>query len=248
MTMWTQFRALAARIGLSREEVEAVERGGVPTYVRLPLFDGAEVRVRPDADWTQRMSDAWQGELMNSRQQSAGTIPIPDGRLLVADEISPEQGLVVDLVAGEYEVVLTIAHVGNEESGDYDENVSHAWALWCGDVGTVSIAPLTDDDGVELGVDAASMIFAGTGVVERLAAKHSPDRLWAWYDIVSPARYAADPAGGKWGRVATEDGTGALIAVSAGHGREDYPVFRIADADGRTVGVLLDFFVDNRTD
>jgi hypothetical protein len=39
-----------------------------------------------------------------------------------------------------------------------------------------------------------------------------------------------------------------LIAVSVGwNGRQDYPLFRLADAEGATVGVLVDFYVDNRT-
>ena len=46
------------------------------------------------------------------------------------------------------------------------------------------------------------------------------------------------------------DGTGVLIACNAGYrpgfGREDYSLFRLADAEGNTVGVLVDFFVDNR--
>jgi hypothetical protein len=243
---WDWFRAIAQRIGLSREQVEAVERAGVPTLVQDPLNRQVHYRVRPDPDWTERMGDAWHGELVNSRRQSAGIVPVRDGRLLIAESSAPEKGVTADMVPGDYEVVLTIAHLGAEESGDYEEHVSHAFALLCGNDGVAAIEPLTDEGGTELGVEAVWMVFAGTGVVERLAAEHVGGRMWAIDDVLAPAMRAADPSGGKSARIATGDGSGALVVVRAGHGREDYPLFRMADPAGRTVGILVDFFVDNR--
>ncbi|HEX8262487.1 MAG TPA: hypothetical protein VF547_06400 [Allosphingosinicella sp.] len=243
--MWNQFRAIAARIGLSREQVEEVERGGVPTLVPDPLNSDIQYRVRPDPDWTERMSDAWHGTLVNSRRESAGTLAVPDGRLRMADLISPERGVTAEVAPGEYEVVLTIAHVGSEETYDRVDYVSHAFALLCGDEEVAAIEPLTDEDGTELGVEARSTLaFATAGLIERLAARQ-PGGIWRLTDL--PGMTAtAEGSEGKCVRLVADDGSGALIDVRAGHGREDYPLFRIADPDGRTIGVLVDFFVDNR--
>ena len=38
---------------------------------------------------------------------------------------------------------------------------------------------------------------------------------------------------------------GAGIILYAGYGRGDYPLFRLADVSGNTIGVMADFFVDN---
>lgn len=78
--MWSTFRAIAARIGLRPEQVEAVELGGEATLVQDPLNAEAFYKVRPDPDWTERMGEAWEGTLVNSRRESAGTIPIADRR------------------------------------------------------------------------------------------------------------------------------------------------------------------------
>lgn len=237
--MWTMFRSVAARIGLSREEVEAVERADVSTYVQHPLSPEVYIRVRPDPDWTQRMTDAWDGVLMNSRRLPAGTIPIPDGQLLVFDVLSPEQGVGADVVAGDYEVVLTVAHLGAEESGDYEEHISHAFALLRGHDAVALIEPITTKDGTELYVEAFQLAFAGTGVVERLAAEHAGNLL------IRLAR-AAKASDGKWAR--NVPGVGPMITFTAGEGRGSYPLYRIEDATGKSVGVLVDFLVDNRAD
>lgn len=244
--MWTHFRAIAARIGLSREQVEAVERGGVPTLVQDPLNSQIHYHVRPDADWTQRMGKAWEGTLVNSRRESAGTLPIPDGRMVIAEVSSPEQGVTVRVAPGEYEVMLTIAHEGSEETYDYAEYVSHAFALLRGCEDAALIEPMTAEDGTELGVEATSTAFAGEGVLEQIAASHPGGRIWTMYDLVRSETPEADVSDRKSARAVTVDGTGALIVINAGQDMEDFPLFRIADADGNTIGVLMDFFVDNR--
>lgn len=245
---WTWFRAFAERIGLSREQVEAVERGGVPTYVPDPRNPIVQYRVRPDPDWTQRLNDAWNGVLENSRRQAAGTIPIPDGRLLIADASAPERGVTANVAAGDYEIVLTIAHLGAEEDGDYEEHVSHAFALLRGSEDVALIEPMSAANGTELEVEAVTMVFAGTGAVEQIAAERAGGRPWAIFDVPDPALRQDDTSGGHWTRVTTRSGTGALIAVAAGVGRGTFPLFMLATADGRMTGVLVDFFVDNRTD
>ncbi len=83
--MWTMFRALAARIGWTPEQIEAVERGGKATLLPVPINPEIMVRVRPDPDWGQRIVEAVQGTLVNSRQERAGTIPVPHGELVIAD-------------------------------------------------------------------------------------------------------------------------------------------------------------------
>jgi hypothetical protein len=244
--MWSQFRAIAARIGLSREDVEAVERGGGPTLVQDPLNSQVQYRVRPDPDWTQRMSDAWEGVLVNSRRQSVGTIPIRDGRMRIADVSSPDHGVTADVEAGEYEVVLTIAHEGSEEEHDYAEHVSHAFALLCGDRDVAVIEPMTADDGTELGVEGYMIAFAGDGVLERIAAHCPGGRIWTTRELLRSAMPGTGVSDHKSARAVTDDGAGGLVAVNGGYGRGDYPLFRIADPDGNTIGVLLDFGVDNR--
>lgn len=244
--MWTHFRAIAARIGLSREQVEAVERGGVPTLVQDPIHSQIHYHVRPDPDWTQRMGEAWEGTLVNSRRESAGTLPIPDGRMLIAEVSSPERGVTAHVAPGEYEVMLTIAHEGSEETYDYAEYVSHAFALLRGREDAALIEPMTAEDGTELAVEATSTAFAGEGVLERIAASHPGGRISTMYDLMRPATPEAKASDRKSARAVTDDGSGALIVVSAGRDREDYPLFRIADPDGNTIGVLMDFWVDNR--
>lgn len=243
---WDRFRALAASIGLSRETVEKVERGGEPTLVQDPRNPVVHYRVRPDPDWTERMSDAWYGKLVNSRRQSAGMLPILDGRLHVSDSNAPERGITAEVVAGEYEVVLTIAHLGDEASCDYEEHVSHAHALLRGIDAVASIEPMITDGGMEIFVEAVRMAFAGTGVIEQVAAERVGGRVWAMDDVLVPAMNRTEQVGGHWAHVATSDGLGALIAMNAGFGRGTYPLFRIEDGGGNVVGVLIDFHVDNR--
>jgi hypothetical protein len=244
--MWNQLRAIAARIGLSQERVEAIEREGAPALVEDPRNSEIQYHVRADPDWTQRMSDAWHGTLVNSRRESAGTLPVPDGRLLIADPASPELGVPARVVPGDYEVVLTIAHLGSEETYDYEEHVSHAFALLRDNEGVATIEPMTDEDGTELGVDAATVAFASAGAIERIAAALPSGRILTIFDVLRSTEPGAELSDREWARAATEDGRGALVAMSAGYGREDYPLFRIADEKGSTIGVLADFFVDNR--
>ncbi|HYI39160.1 MAG TPA: hypothetical protein VE053_02455 [Allosphingosinicella sp.] len=244
--MWSHFRAVAARIGLSLEEVEAVERGGVPTLVQDPLNSQIRYHVRPDPDWTERLGEAWEGTLVNSRRESAGILPIPDGRMRIAQVSSPERGVTALVVPGEYEVTLTIAHEGSEETYDYAEYVSHAFALLRGREDVALIEPMTAEDGTELAVDATSTAFAGEGVLERIAASYPGGWIKTMYDLIRSAAPEAEVSDRKSARAVTDDGSGALIVVNAGRDREDYPLFRIADPDGNTIGVLIDYFVDNR--
>ncbi|HEU0134527.1 MAG TPA: hypothetical protein VFR28_06860 [Allosphingosinicella sp.] len=244
--MWSHFRAIAARVGLSREVVEEVERGGVPTLVRDPLNPDIQYRVRPDPDWTERLGQAWEGILVNSRRESAGTLPVPDGLMLVAALSSPDEGVTVRVAPGEYEVVLTIAHVGSEETYDYSEYVSHVFALLRGNEGAAAIEPLTDEQGSELGLEAHTLAFAGAGVLQHISATYPGGRIWTLYDIVRAAAPDADISNRHFARAVTDDGSGALIAVSAGEGGDDYPFYRIADEQDRTIGIMVDFWVDNR--
>ena len=245
MVRWEQFRAIAARLGLSREKIEEVERGGVPTVVKVPINPIIGIRVRPDPDWTERLGDAWHGKLVNSRQEQAGAVPVADDRLHIGAPDAPENGITVHVMPGEYEVVLTIAHEGDEAEGDYEQKVSHVWAMLRGADG-FSIEPLTDANREEVGVETSLMAISGVGVSERLAAEHVDGRVWALSQFLIGVMHRGDQAKHHWARVATADASGAMIAVSAALGRNDYPIYRIDDADGNIVGVLADFYYDNR--
>lgn len=246
MVSWQQFRAIAARIGLSREKIDEVERGGKPAVVKMPRNPIIGIKVRPDPDWTERLGDAWYGELVNSRRETAGVVPITDGRLHIGDPDAPERSSIADVVPGEYEVVMTIAHRGGEASGDYEEKVSHVWAVRRGVEAFGSIEPLTDADGGELGVEASLVAFYGSGVSERLAAEHVPGRPWMLSHFLIDVMHKGDQARHHCARVATDDSSGALIVVSAALGWNDYPLYRIDDVNGNMVGVLVDFYFDNR--
>ena len=249
MATWDMFRAVAARLGLSRETVEAVERRGEPTFVTDPRNPNIQYRVRPDPDWTQRMTDAWFGELVNSRQESAGTVPVTYGLLLLdsADKVatpdSPDREI-VGVVAGDYEIVLTIAHQGAEERGSYEEHVSHVWALLGSQDDVALIEPMKTPDGAERWIGSGKVMFAGMGVPERLAADHPGEGLWHIVNLLNPSVPATQ--GQRWRRITTKDGAGALTTVSGGHGGWPYPLFRMTDSAGRTIGILIDFYVDNR--
>src|SRR3546814_13487725 len=84
--MWYQFRALAARLGLTAQEVEAVERGGGVSLVQDSHDSQVQIKVRPDPDWTQRIGEAWNETLVNSRRESAGMIWIDEGSLEIDSE------------------------------------------------------------------------------------------------------------------------------------------------------------------
>ncbi len=258
--MWSQFRRLAAAIGLTPEQVEAVERGGKATLVPIPINSEIQIRARPDPDWTQRMHEAFEGTLANTRRERAGTIPIAVGQLVIADPNAPEAAVTARVTAGEYEVVLTVAHEGDEQTDEYErtddyrEYVSHAFALLRDNKGVTTIEPLTDENGVELWVGGAIVAFAGAGVMPRIAAEQ-PDlstwrTRWTIPDLLRIVDPEANLLDAQWVRFPTKDGTGVLIACNAGYhpgfGRDNYPLFRLADAEGATVGVLVDFWVDNR--
>lgn len=258
-TMWSQFRRLAAAIGLAPEQVEAVERGGKATLVPHPLAE-ILIRARPDPDWTQRMHEAFEGTLANTRREQAGTIPVADGQLVIADPNAPEAAATAHVTAGEYEVVLTVAYEGEEQTDefertdDYEEYVSHAFALLRDNKGVTAIEPLTDENGVELWVGGEIVAFSGAGVMPRIAAEQPGLSTWhtRWTipDLLRIVDPEANLVDAQWVRFPTRDGTGVLIACNAGYrpgfGREDYSLFRLADAEGATVGVLVDFWVDNR--
>jgi hypothetical protein len=244
MPVWDSFRAIAARLGLSREEVERVEAGGEPSLVQHPLDPRVQIRVRPDPDWTARMSDAWYGELVNSRRESAGTLAIGDGRLTIGNADQPEQGMTLEVTPGEYEVTLTIAHLGEVAIGTYEEHVSHVWALLRGTEDISVIEPMKAANGTEVWLELGKLMFTGSGVREQLAAEHPQTGLWQVINLSLPG---VPVNSGQWStRIATRDSTGALITVMAGYGSNSYPLFKLADANGRLLGVLLDFYVDNR--
>nr|WP_144033713.1 hypothetical protein [Sphingomonas laterariae] len=226
--------------------MDGVERGENATLVQHPLNHQIQFKVRPDPDWTQRIGEAWAGALVNSRRESAGIIAVMEGRLVIADPNNSEGAITAEVVAGEYEVVLTVAHLGSEATYDYEEYVSHAFALRRDNEGVTTIEPLTDEHGTELGVEGTITTFAGEGVIARIAADYPDLRIWTIPRLLSAVSPEANLPDSKSVRAPTKDGSSVLIAVEAGSGRQDYPLFRLADAKGNTVGVLVDFFVDNR--
>lgn len=244
--MWSAFRALAARIGLSAEEVSRIEQNEEATLVRHPLNPDIQIKVRPDPDWTERLGDAWNGTLVNSRRESAGTLPISNGKLVIADGDSPANETSINVTPGQYDVTLTVAHMGNESTYDYVERISHAFALLQGVENVASISPLTDEAGLELGVIAYLVSFAGEGVLKDIAGDHAGRWSLRLGELFHPRSTEGDRLSLKSVRVENTDGSGAAILFHAGHCRDDYPLFRIADAEGNTVGVMADFFVDNR--
>lgn len=234
--------------------IEGVERGGKATLLSAPLHSQIMIEGRPDPDWVQRMVEALDGVLADTRQEGAGTIRIPHGELVIADPntsmgILPKRGesdlVTAHVRAGEYEVVVTVAHEGAEETDDYWESVSHAFALLRDNKGVTTIEPLTGENGVELGVQASTVVFASAGVMSQVAAEQPGLHIWTTFDLHSVASAEGNLLWGHWARAPTRDGTGVLIAVSAGD-HQDYPLYRLADADGATIGVLVDFYVDNR--
>jgi hypothetical protein len=241
---------LAAAFGLTAEQVEAVERGGKATLVPHPLNSEILIRARPDPDWTQRMHEAFEGTLANTRREPAGTLPIADGQLVIADPNAPEAAVTAHVIAGEYEVVVIVAYAGDEETDDYEEHVSHAFALLRDNKGVTAIEPLTDGNGVELWVEGAIVAFAGAGAMSRIAAEQPGLSTWTIPDLLRIVDPEANLIDAQWVRFPASDGTGVLIACNAGYrpgyGREDYSLFRLADAEGATVGILVDFWVDNR--
>lgn len=243
--MWSSFKALAARIGLSPEKITAVEQEGGTSLVQHPLDEDVKFVVRPNPDWTQRLREAWQGNLVNSRRETAGNFQIIDGLLEISDVASPDKSITTPVVPGEYEVILTIAHRGSEQTYDYEEHISHAFALLRGNRHVAAIEPLSDEEGVELSVNAYAMGFGTNEVVREACGDHAG----RWSLKLSKMFYPESPSADNrmdWITIKSDTGPGAVTAFHAGHGKDDYPVFRLSDPNGQTIGVLADFFVDNR--
>lgn len=244
--MWSAFRALAVRVGLSSEQIADVERGGVASLVQDPLDPLAQYKVRPDPDWTRRMREAWHGTLINSRRETAGVIPVGTGKLSIAEADTPENAVTVQAVSGQYEVTLTVAHIGAEETYDYEEHISHAFALLRDNGGVTLIEPLTDEHGNELSVNAFRFAFAGAGVLKEIAGDHAGRWTLRLGDLMHPRADDGSVSSRRSIRVESDDGSGAAIIFYGGHSRGSYPLFRMADVNGDTIGVMIDFFVDNR--
>ncbi len=244
--MWSQFRALAARIGLGSDDVAAVERQKGASLVQSPRDPLVQLRVRPDPDWTQRMGEAWNQTMANSRREEAGSIELAEGLLAILDAHSPQNGVNVGVAPGRYEVVLTVAHLGSEKTYDYEEHVSHAFLLLAGQGNVAMIEPVTDEHGAELWVQAHAIAFAAPGKAERFAGAHSGNWSRELADVFGLQESCAS---GHAARLCAPDGDASAtcaIVVHAGHGRDEYPVFRLADSEGNAVGAMMDFFVDNR--
>jgi hypothetical protein len=103
-----------------------------------------------------------------SRRESAGTLLVDGGELEIANAEAFAQGVTASVVAGQYEVTFTVAHLGAKETHDYEEYVSHAFVVLQGNGGVTTIEPLTDAHGVELGVVASEIAFAKPGFFSRL--------------------------------------------------------------------------------
>jgi len=246
MYMWSAFRALASRIGLSAEHVAEIERNGAASVVQDPLNSRVGYRVRPDPDWTARMSEAWNETLANSRREMAGTIPIEDGLLSVAEANTPENAVTATVVPGSYKVTFTVAHMGAEETYDYEEDVSHAFVLLEGERSVALIEPLTDENGIELGVNAYAVAFARAGVLSQIAGDHAGRWTLRISDLMHPKSAEGDVSSRRSIKIENNDKSGAAIILNGGHGRGDYPLFRMADVNGNNIGIMVDFFVDNR--
>ncbi len=243
--MWSSFRALARRIGRSVEQIDAVERGCV-TQVQHPLAEDTHFMVRSDPDWSQRLMDAWKGKLVNSRREEAGAIVLDGGLLAASNSDWPCDGPAIPVVPGAYHVVLTVAYEGAEQTFDYAEHVSHAFLTLAGDHDVAIIEPCLDENGTELEVNAYGIAFAVAGVLPRINGDHAG--LWS-LRLIESARAARDSGEGAERysfMIPNDDGSVAAICWHGGYGRADYPLFRLVDSDGRTVGVAADFHVDNR--
>lgn len=243
--MWHQFRALAARLGLTEQEIEAVERAGGVSLIQDPHDPRVRIKVGPDPDWTQRIGEAWNETLVNSRRESAGTIWIDDGLLEISNADSPNKSVTVKVAPGRYEVLFTVAHLGSNETYDYEEYVSHAFVLLEGNTRVAAIEPFIDDHDVELGLEACEVAFGRPGVLRRLAGDHLGRWTLRRRDLFHPKISETTKASLKSVRVGSDDLETAIM-LEAGEGRGDYPLFSMTDADGNIVGILMDFFVDNR--
>lgn len=205
-----------------------------------------QYRVRPDADWTERLGEAWNGTLINSRREPAGSVSISDGLLTITKADVFETGTTVQVAPGEYQITLVIAHSGAEETYDYEEHVSHVFALLQGEQNVVSIEPLEDEHGVELGIIAYAVAFARAGVFQQIAGQHAGRWMLRMGDLFHPKSADGNALNLKAAKVDRDDGSGSAIILYGGYGRGDYPIFKLTNESGETVGVMVDFFVDNR--
>lgn len=244
--MWSAFRAFAERIGLSAEKVAEVEREEGVSRIQDPLRSEVSYMVRPDPDWTARIGEAWKKTLVNSRRETAGAIQVPEGLLSVTEADIPESGITVTVAPGRYDVMFTVAHLGSAETYDYEEHISHAFVLLDSDREVSLIEPLTDEDGIELSIDAYSVAFSPAGVLPEIAGDHPGRWTLRISDLMHPKLPERAPTSLKSIKIESDDKTGAAIILYGGHGRGNYPVFRMADANGNNIGVMIDFFVDNR--
>src|SRR3546814_525439 len=88
-------------------------------------------------------------------------------------------------------------------------------------------------------------LFPYTTLFRSLAGDHLGRWTLRKLDLFHPKISETTKASLKSARVGDDD-LEAAIMLDAGEGRGDYPLFSMADADGNIVGVLMDFFVDNR--
>ncbi|GEM_PF-3317433 len=244
--MWSAFRAIAARIGLSAENVAEVEREEGVSRIQDPLRSEVSYMVRPDPDWTARIGEAWKETLENSRREAAGNVQIPDGLLSVANADTPESGVTVTVAPGRYDVMFTVAHLGSVETHDYEEHISHVFLLLDSDREVALIEPLRDDEGIELSIDAYCVAFSPAGVLREIAGDHLGRWTLRIGDLMHPKSPERADSSLKSIRIESDDKAGAVIILYGGHGRGKYPLFRITDANGNNIGVMIDFFVDNR--
>jgi hypothetical protein len=197
-----------------------------------------------EPDWPQRLLAAHGGRLPNASDRPAGAVPAPDGRLLVIEPAYMDKGLAVAVEPGRYAVRVVVLQ--RLEDGEVvDERVSHAFAELDG--ATVAHVEPVEEDGAaaELGVDSGLAGFATPGAPARLVAdlgladaEALEGALFAGDTDTSPFRFSR-----RWGHAATADGAAAMTLFSSGEGDGTYPVYRLLDADGRTVGVALDLYV-----
>ncbi|WP_156313409.1 hypothetical protein [Erythrobacter sp. SG61-1L] len=237
---------MAARIGLSAQTMAEIEAKNDASLVEDPLNPLVRYRVRPDPDWTERLGEAWNNSLVNSRRLCAGTIALTNGLLTIADGDLPHDGFTTKVNPGEYEITLIIAHMGDKRTDDYEEHISHAFALLQPKHDVVSISSLMDEHGKELGIAGRFFAFAGSGVLQEVAGGHAGRWTLRVMDLFREQASDEENARSKSIRIENKEGSSAAILFHGGHSRGDYPAYRLADAEDRTVGVMLDFFVDNR--
>lgn len=192
------------------------------------------------------MGEAWNETLINSRREAAGTISIGNGLLSIAEAREPENAISAQVVLGQYAVTFTVVHMGAEETYDYEEYVSHAFALLEGNRGVALIEPLTDENGIGLCINAYDIAFASDGVLREVAGGDAATWVLRIIDLMNPKYDDEIVSEYKSIKVENDNNTGAAIILCGGHGRGDYPLFRMADVNGDTIGVMVDFFVDNR--